>query len=331
MVWENVRPSDILSAVSFDNAIVTDMAIGGSTNAIVHILAMARRAGVDLQLDRFDSLSRTTPVVANVRPSGTKYLMEDFYNAGGLLALLKQIRHLLQIDCPTVNGKSLGENIAAAEVIDADVIRSPETALSPEGGTVVLRGNLAPDGCVLKTSAADPRLSKHTGRAIVFDNYPELKNRLNDPDLDVTADDVLVLRNAGPQGAPGFPEWGMLPIPDKLLKQGVRDMVRISDARMSGTSYGTCILHVAPEAYIGGPLALVQTGDRIQLDIPARSLQLLVSETELAMRRQQWQPQPPKYERGYGHLFLKHVTQANEGCDFDFLHRGKPMPEPEIF
>ncbi|MCA9263029.1 MAG: dihydroxy-acid dehydratase [Planctomycetales bacterium] len=331
MVWEDLRPSHLLTANSFDNAIVTDMAIGGSTNAIVHILAMAHRAGVDLTLDRFDALSRTTPVIANVRPSGDRYLMEDFYNAGGLRALLSQLESHLRLDCLTVTGKTLGENLAGAEVHNADVIRSLDNPLCAEGGTVVLRGNLAPDGCVLKTSAAEPHCLQHCGPAVVFHDYADLKARLNDEQLDVTAESVLVLQNAGPHGAPGFPEWGMLPIPNKLLRQGVRDMVRISDARMSGTSYGTCVLHVSPEAYVGGPLALVRDGDLVELDTAERTLRLLVDDNVLAARRRDWKPPAEQYERGYGRLFLEHVTQAHLGCDFDFLHRGPQTAEPKIF
>lgn len=331
MAWENLKPSDILTPASFDNAIVTDMAIGGSTNAIIHVIAMARRVGVPLTLDRFDELSRSTPVVANVRPSGDKFLMEDFYNAGGLTALMKQIESLLHTQCLTVSGETLGVNIADAEVHDDDVIRSLDRPVSNAGGTFVLRGNLAPHGCVVKPSAADPRLFDHTGPAVVFENYPDMKARLNDESLCITADSVLVLRSAGPLGAPGFPEWGMLPIPDRLLKAGVRDLVRISDSRMSGTSYGMCILHVSPESHLGGPLALVQTGDRIHLDVNARRLDLLVDDEELARRRERWTAPEVYYERGYGQLFCKHVTQAHDGCDFDFLEHGKPTPEPDIF
>ncbi|WP_146405799.1 L-arabinonate dehydratase [Allorhodopirellula heiligendammensis] len=331
MAWENLKPSSLLTAASFDNAIITDMAIGGSTNAIIHVIAMARRAGIPLTLDRFDELSRSTPVVANVRPSGDKYLMEDFYNAGGLTALMKQIESLLDTTCLTVSGRTLGENLVDAEVHDDDVIRSLDRPVSTAGGTFVLRGNLAPQGCVVKPSAADPRLFDHTGTAVVFENYPDMKARLNDESLDITADSVLVLRSAGPLGAPGFPEWGMLPIPDRLLKAGVRDLVRISDSRMSGTSYGMCILHVSPESHLGGPLALVQTGDKIHLNVNERRLDLLVDDDELARRRAAWTPPELHYERGYGQLFCKHVTQANDGCDFDFLQHGKPTPEPDIF
>jgi dihydroxy-acid dehydratase len=331
MAWEGLKPSDIVSAEAVDNAIVTDMAIGGSTNAIVHLIAMAGRAGVALNLERFDEISRRTPIVANVRPAGKQFLMEDFYNAGGLTALLLQIRDLLNLDCLTVTGNTLGQNIEGAQVIDDDVIRPLSSPVYKEGGTFVLNGNLAPCGCVVKPVAADPRLFCHTGPAVVFEDYPDLKARINDDALDVTPDSVLVLKNAGPQGGPGFPEWGMLPIPNKLLRQGIRDMVRISDARMSGTSYGMCILHVAPESYIGGPLALVRNGDLIQLDVHERRLELRVDDQGLQRRRAAWNRPQPKYTRGYGRLFVTHVTQAHEGCDFDFLHRGEETPEPDIY
>jgi dihydroxy-acid dehydratase len=329
MVWEDLKPSDILSAESFDNAIMADMSIGGSTNAIVHLIAMARRAGVALDLNRFDQLSRTTPVIGNIRPSG-QFLMEDLYNAGGLRALLLQLQDLLNLDCLTVSGRTLGENIEGARVYNEQVILPRDKPLSPSGGTFVLRGNLAPDGCVIKPVAAEKRLLSHTGPAVVFDDYNDMDARLNDPTLEVTADSVIVLRSAGPQGAPGFPEWGMLPIPTKLLEQGVRDMVRISDARMSGTSYGTCVLHVSPESHIGGPLALVQTGDLIKLDVEARQLELLVDESEMTRRRDAWQKPEPKFTRGYGWIYTQYVTQAHEGCDFTFLHGGPDTSEPEI-
>ncbi len=329
MVWEDLKPSDILTAEAFDNAIVADMTIGGSTNAIVHLIAMAGRAGVKLNLDRFDELSRSTPVIGNIRPAG-RYLMEDLYNAGGLRALLWRLRDLLNLDCMTVTGRSIGENIEDARVFDDNVILPPEKPLSESGGTYVLRGNLSPNGCVIKPVAADPKLRRHTGPAVVFEDYNDMDARLNDPQLDVTADSVLVLKSGGPLGAPGFPEWGMLPLPKKLLQQGVRDMVRISDARMSGTSYGTCVLHVSPESHLGGTLALVQTGDLIELDVDARRLQLLVDDQQLDRRRSQWQPPAPKFERGYGWLYSQHVTQAHEGCDFDFLQGGKNITEPEI-
>jgi dihydroxy-acid dehydratase len=328
MVWEDLRPSRILSSESFDNAITTDMAIGGSTNAIVHLVALAGRAGVPLALERFDEISRRTPVLANLRPSG-EYLMEDFYDAGGLPALLKELSDALHLGAQTVSGRTLGENIARAATINTAVIRTRENPLSTTGGTCILRGNLAPDGAVIKRSAAEARLLKHTGPAVVFDDYDDLVARLNDPALPCTADSVLVLKNAGPLGAPGFPEWGMLPIPDKFLREGVRDMVRISDARMSGTSYGTCVLHVSPESFIGGPLAFVQDGDLIELDVEARRLHLYVDERELALRRTAWKSPAAKFTRGYGKLFSEHVTQAHLGCDFDFL-AGRDRSEPAI-
>ncbi len=330
MAWEDLKPSDLLTRESFENAITVDMAVSGSTNAIVHLIALARRAGVSLTMDDFDRLSRTTPVVANLRPAG-KYLMEDFYNAGGLLALQRVISPILHGSCRTVNGKTLAENFARGEVIDADVIRPLEQPLAPTGGTFVLRGNLAPHGCVIKPTAADPRLLQHRGQAVVFENYADMKLRLNDESLAVDADSVIVLQSAGPQGAPGFPEWGMLPIPNKLLRAGVRDMVRISDARMSGTSYGTCVLHISPESHLGGPLAMVQTGDWIELDVAQRRLDLCISDEEWKRRQANWVAPPPKYERGYGYLFAKHVTQAHEGCDFDFLTQPGKNREPDIY
>ena len=330
LAWANLKPSEVLSRESFENAITVDMAVGGSTNAIVHVIAMARRAGFDISLEDFDGISRTTPVLANVRPNGNDYLMEDFYNAGGLRALMAQLGDKLHGECSTITGRTIAENIADAELIDDDVIRTVENPVQAEGGTFVLRGNLAPHGCVVKPSAATQNLFNHRGPALVFDGYPDLKAKLNDPELDITADTVLVLRNAGPEGGPGFPEWGMLPIPDKLLKQGVRDMVRLSDARMSGTSYGMCVLHLSPESHVGGPLAFVQTGDEIELNVPERKIQLHVSEADLESRRAAWQKPEPKYARGYGQLYINHVTQAHEGCDFDFLQHGPATPEPPI-
>ena len=330
MVWEDLCPTEILTADAFDNGITVDMAIGGSTNAIIHLIAMAGRAGVKLALDRFDELSHRTPVIANIRPSG-EYLMEDFYDAGGLRALMNQIRNLLHVDAITANGKTIGQNIEGAEVYNPKVILSPEQPLSRAGATFVLRGNLAPNGCVIKPTAAEKRLLKHKGPAVVFHGYPDLKKRIDDEDLNVTVDSVLVLQSGGPLGAPGMPEWGMLPIPRKLLKQGVRDMVRISDARMSGTSYGTCILHVSPETALGGPIALIRDGDMIELDVEKRSLQLHVSDEELARRRKDWKPPEDRFARGYGQLFSDEVTQAELGCDFKFLHAGRPTAEPEIY
>jgi len=329
MVWEDLKPSDLLTSASFDNAITVDMAIGGSTNAIVHLLAMAGRAAIPLQLDRFDQISRRTPMLANIRPSG-EYLMEDFYYAGGLRALLAQLTGLLDTTCRTVNGKSLGENIAGARIHKPEVIRTLDNPVAQQGGTAILFGNLAPSGAVIKPTAATPALLRHTGRAVGFRDYNDMAARIDDEDLDVTEDSILVLRNAGPQGGPGMPEWGMLPIPRKLLRAGVRDLVRISDARMSGTSYGTCVLHVSPESFIGGPLALVRDGDLIELDVEGRRLELKVSDEELQRRRESWIRPAPHYLRGYGAIFAERVRQAHEGCDFDFLEAGAPTPEPEI-
>lgn len=333
MVWEDLKPSDIITPASFDNAIRVALALSGSTNSIVHIVAMGRRAGIDLTIDRFDELARTTPVLANLRPAG-KYLMEDFYYAGGLPALINQLTDLLDLNQKTITGKTLGENIAGARVFNDDVIRARDNALSESDGIAVLRGNIAPDGAVIKPPAAEPHLLQHTGRALVFENYADMAARIDDPDLDVDENSVIVLKQAGPQGAPGMPEWGQLPIPQKLLAKGVRDMLRISDARMSGTSYGACVLHVAPESYIGGPFALVQTGDLIELDVPARKLNVLISDAELEKRRLQWVAPAPKFERGYGMLYQKHVSQANKGCDFDFLEtipvKQLDSGEPEI-
>ena len=330
MVWEDLKPSDILTEQSFDNAITADMAIGGSTNAIIHLIAMAGRAGIKLPLEKFDAISQRTPVIANMRPSG-EFLMEDFHDAGGLRALLNRIRHLLHVDCQTISGQTLGQQIDGAKVFNEKVILPLDQPLSKAGATFVLRGNLAPNGCVIKPTAAEPRLLKHTGPAVVFKDYPDLKARIDREDLPVTADSVIVLQSAGPRGAPGMPEWGMLPIPKKLLKQGIRDMVRISDARMSGTSYGTCILHVSPETALGGPIALIRDGDLIELDVKARKIHLQVGEPELGRRRAEWKPPEQKFTRGYGQLFIEETTQAEEGCDFKFLHAGTPTPEPDIY
>jgi len=329
MVWEDLRPRDIMTTAAFENAVTTAMAIGGSTNAIIHLIAMAGRAGAALDLDRFDALSRRTPFIANIRPSGA-FLMEDFYYAGGLLAALVRLRDLLDTSCVNVTGRTMADAIDGATVYNDQVITSREQPLGTEGGVAVLRGNLAPDGAVIKHTAAERRLLQHAGPAVVFRNYNDLAARIDDPDLPVTADSVLVLQDAGPLGAPGMPEWGMLPIPKKLLAQGVRDMVRISDARMSGTAYGACVLHVAPESFVGGPLAFVQDGDTIELDVPARRLTLRVSDDELSRRRASWKPRQVAYPRGYGHLYARHVTQANRGCDFDFLEGTAPISEPEI-
>ncbi|MFZ0206214.1 MAG: L-arabinonate dehydratase, partial [Roseiarcus sp.] len=332
MVWEDLTPSKIQTEAAYRNAIVVAMAMGCSTNAVIHIVAMARRAGHRIGLEDFDSASRVTPVIANIRPSGDKYLMEDFYYAGGLLGLMSRLKPFLDLSQINVSGESWARSLEAAQVWDDDVIRPLDRPIYAEGALAVLKGNLAPNGCVMKPSAAEPRLLRHSGPALVFDNYAALKASIDRDDLDVTPNHVLVLRNAGPLGAPGMPEWGALPIPKKLLKQGVRDMVRISDARMSGTAYGACILHVSPESYIGGTLAVVQTGDVITLDVPARTLHLDVPGAELARRRDDFRAPAPRYGRGYGWMFSQHVKQADQGCDFDFLETdfGAPVPEPEI-
>lgn len=333
MVSEDLTPDQILTAAAFRNAAIVAMATGCSTNAVVHLIAMARRAGVPMTLDELDELGRVTPLIANVRPSGKDYLMQDFFYAGGLRALMKQLESRLDCSVLTVTGRSMGENLEGAKVYNDDVIRSLDNPVYAEGSLAVLRGNLCPDGAVIKPAACDPKLHVHQGPALVFDSYPEMKAAIDDENLDVTPDHVLVLRNAGPLGGPGFPEWGMLPIPKALIKKGHRDMLRISDARMSGTSYGACVLHVAPESFVGGPLALLKTGDIVRLDLPQRRLDMLVSEEEIAERRRAWQAPAPRYERGYGYLFSKHVTQADQGCDFDFLQTdfGRSAGKPDIF
>jgi L-arabonate dehydrase len=325
MVREDLRPTKLLTRKAIENGITVDMAIGGSTNAIIHFLAFAGRLGMDLPMSLFDEISRRTPFLANVRPSG-KYLMEDFFYAGGLPALMKEIESLLHLDAMTATGKTIGENIASAKCYNAEVIRSFSAPLKPQGGTVILYGNLCPNGAVLKTSAASENLMQHTGRAVVFEDHDDLKARLDDPNLDVDENCVLVLKNGGPVGAPGMPEWGNLPIPAKIYKKGIEDMVRISDARMSGTSYGTVVLHIAPETALGGPLAIVQNGDLIRLDTANRKLDLLVSDEEIQRRLAAWEKPVRHYDRGYGKLFLDHILQANEGCDFDFL---RWVPEPD--
>lgn len=333
MVWEGLAPDRIITPASVQNAAIVAMATGCSTNAVVHLIAIARRAGIDLTLDDLDALGRVTPLIANVRPSGKDYLMEDFFYAGGLRALMAQLSEKLDLTCLTVTGKTMGENLVGAQVYNADVIRPLTNPVYAEGSLAVLRGNLCPDGAVIKPAACDPRFHVHQGPALVFDSYPDMKRAVDDENLDVTSDTVMVLRNAGPQGGPGFPEWGMLPIPKALIKQGHRDMLRISDARMSGTSYGACILHVAPESFIGGPLALLRTGDIVRLDLPNRRLDMLVDDVELAARRANWQAPEQHYHRGYGYLFAKHVSQADKGCDFDFLEKGfgPNPPEPAIY
>ncbi|HJP79112.1 MAG TPA: L-arabinonate dehydratase [Pseudonocardiaceae bacterium] len=330
LVWADVPVSAILSKDAYTDAIATVLALGGSTNALIHLIAMAGRSQIALDLDDFDRIARDVPVLANIRPGGA-YLMEDFYYAGGLPGLLSRLDRIgvLHTDRPTVTGRTLAENIDGALVHDDDVIRDVDNPIATEGGVAVLRGNLAPDGAVIKHIAAEAHLLRHTGAAVVFDSYPDLKARINDPDLPITPDSVLVLRNAGPLGGPGMPEYGMLPIPDRLLEQGVRDMVRISDARMSGTSYGACVLHIAPESFVGGPLALVRDGDLITLDVPARALRLEVSDDELAERRAAWVAPQAKFERGYGSLYSAHITQADQGCDFDFLAKPGHNPEPD--
>jgi dihydroxy-acid dehydratase len=320
MVREDLRPARVLTRQALENAIRVLMAMGGSTNAVIHLTALAGRLGIDLPLETFDALSRTTPFLVNVKPSG-HYLMEDLFYAGGIPALMNELGDLLHLDALTVTGKTVGQNVASAQIYNRDVIRGREAPLHPEGGIAILRGNLAPDGAVIKQTAASPRLLRHRGRALVFQNRDDLLGRIDDPDLDVDADSVLVLQNGGPRGAPGMPEWGQLPIPTKLLERGVTDMVRISDARMSGTSYGTVVLHAAPEAAVGGPLAIVRTGDMIELDVDARRLHLDLPDAEIAARLAEWAPPAPHFRRGYGWMFQQHVLQANQGCDFDFLRR----------
>jgi dihydroxy-acid dehydratase len=329
MVWEDLTPDKILTPFAIENAIAVHMAMGGSTNAIIHVIAMARRAGIALSLEQFDQISRKVPVIANVRPSGA-YLMEDFFYAGGLTALMKALGSVLHATCLTINGHTIGENIAAAEVFNSDVIRPLDQVVYAEGATAVLKGNLAPRGAIMKPSAAEARLCQHRGKALVFRDYNHMAENIERDDLDVTADHVLVLQNAGPKGGPGMPEWGMLPIPRKLVRAGVRDMLRLSDARMSGTSYGACVLHITPEAFIGGPLALVQSGDEIEVNVSKRLLHLHVPDEELSRRRTAWVAPAPRYERGYGRMFQEHIGQADEGCDFDFLEHGSAIAEPEI-
>ena len=329
MVWEDLTPARIMRPEAVDNAIRCHMAMGGSTNAMIHVVAMARRAGIPLGLERFDALARQVPVLANVRPSG-QYLMEDFFYAGGLRGLLKMLEPLLDGDCLTVNGRTLAENIASAKVHLPEVIHSLDDPIAKEA-TAILKGNLAPHGAVIKPSAADPRLLQAmAGRPWSFEELrPHDPAEIDRDDLDVTPDHVIVLKNAGPIGAPGMPEWGMLPIPRKLLRAGVRDMLRVSDARMSGTAYGACVLHVAPESAVGGPLALVRTGDPIEVDVEARRIDLAVTDDELGRRRDAWRPRPAP-PRGYGRMYAAHIGQAHEGCDFDFLQGTEPLPEPEI-
>jgi dihydroxy-acid dehydratase len=333
MVWEDLTPERIVTPVSVRNAITVAMATGCSTNAIIHLIAMARRSGVDISLDDFDEIGRNVPVLANIRPSGDTYLMEDFYYAGGLRALMTRMGDLLDRSAMTVTGRSLGEGIEGAVVHDDDVIRPLSNPVYHEGSLAVLRGNLAPDGAIIKPAACDPKFHVHRGPALVADDYPALKAIIEDENHPMSPDTVLVLRNAGPQGGPGMPEWGMIPMPRALLRRGIRDMVRISDARMSGTSFGACVLHVAPESFVGGPLSLLRDGDEVELNVPERRLAMLVYEDELARRRAEWMPPEPRYERGYGWMFSRHIEQADKGCDFDFLRTsfGRPVDEPVIF
>jgi dihydroxyacid dehydratase/phosphogluconate dehydratase len=334
MVWEDLTPNRIATEAACRNAVAVAMAMGCSTNALIHLIAIARRAGhTRFGLQEFEKLSQEVPVIGNVRPSGTTYLMEDFYYAGGIRALMERIRGHLDTQALTCTGHAVGENIAGAKVINDDVIRPLDNPIYQEGALAVLFGNLAPEGCVIKPCAMDPRFLKHEGPALVFDDYPSMKKAVDDETLDVTPDHVLVLRNAGPQGGPGMPEWGMLPMPKALLKNGHRDMLRLSDARMSGTSYGACVLHVSPESYIGGPLSLLRTGDIVSIDVAARRIDMRVSDDELARRRAAWTQPSARFERGYGWMFTKHIRQAHEGCDFDFLKTefGAPVGEPAIY
>jgi dihydroxy-acid dehydratase len=329
MVWDDLKPRDFITRKSVENALIVHSAMAGSTNAMVHLVAMARRAGVKIDLKDFDEFASRVPVILNLRPSG-KWLMEDLHIAGGNRAFFSRLKSMLHLDAMTVSGQTLGDGIGDAQVYNDDVIRPLNDPIAASGGTAILYGNLAPDGCVIKPPAADPRLLQHAGPAIVFESYDAMSKAVNDPNLDVTPDHVMVLRNAGPKGGPGMPEWGMLPIPRKLLKQGVRDMLRISDARMSGTSYGACILHVAPESLIGGPLAAVRTGDMIMVDVSKRSINVALTDAEIAERIKGYKPPPRNYPRGYYKMFAEHTRQANEGCDFDFLEGAEGIPEPEI-
>jgi len=333
MVWEDLIPSKIITEKSVENAATIAMAMGCSTNAIIHLIAMARRAGINFSMDDLDKKGREVPLIANIRPSGKDYLMEDFFYAGGILSLMHELSSKLNLNEKTVSGQTIGELIIGNKTINDDIIRPLDNPIYKEGSLAVLKGNLAPDGCVIKPAACEKKFLKHRGPAIVFDSYPEMKELIDSDDLDVTEDHVLVLRNVGPVGGPGMPEWGMMPIPKKLLKKGVRDMVRISDARMSGTSYGACILHVAPESYIGGPLSLLKTGDIIELDVDQRKINMVVDDDILTSRKKLLKPSEPKAGRGWLWMYSNHVTQANEGCDFDFLETGfgKSAKEPDIF
>jgi dihydroxy-acid dehydratase len=323
IVEEDLLPSRILTPAALENAICLLMALGGSTNAIIHLVAIAGRLGIDLPLSKFEEISQTTPVIANVKPSG-KFLMEDFSYAGGVPAVMKEIASRLHLEAITATGKTLGENISQFACFNREVIKPLSQPLYPEGGLVVLGGNLAPCGAVIKQSASSPHLRKHKGKAVVFENNRDLLARIDDPRLSADENSVLVLKNAGPKGAPGMPEWGHLPIPTKLLKAGVKDMVRLSDARISGTSFGTIVVHISPETAIGGALAIVKNGDEIELDVSGKRLELLVPEAEIKARLAQWTPPAPHYSRGYGKMYLEHILQAHEGCDFDFLRGRDP-------
>jgi dihydroxyacid dehydratase/phosphogluconate dehydratase len=329
MVWDDLRPSGVLNEASVRNAAIVNFAMGGSTNAAIHLVALARRAGVQIDLKWLDSIARETPVLVDILPSG-RFLLEDFYEAGGLPALMNVLKDRLDLSRPTVSGRTLGENIEGAQIFNPEVIRTLDNPKF-DSSFAALFGNLAPKGCVIKTSAASPHLLKHTGRAIVFASRADIEARIDDPNLDVDENCVLVMREGGPEGAPGMPEWGRLPVPKKVLAKGIHDMVRISDSRMSGTSYGTIILHVCPESHVGGPLALVRDGDEIEIDVPARRIELKVSDNELAARRKVWKAPAPHYQRGYGAIFQEHVLPASDGCDFDFLLKGAPTPDPEMF
>ncbi|MBL6851455.1 MAG: dihydroxy-acid dehydratase [Alphaproteobacteria bacterium] len=333
MVWEDLKPSKIITKKSVDNAVTVAMAMGCSTNAIIHLIAMARRAGIHLTMDELDKKGREIPLIANIRPSGKEYLMEDFYYAGGILSLMFSLAEKLNLDEITVSGLKLREIISKKETINPDIIRNLNNPIYEEGSLAVLKGNLAPDGCVIKPAACDKKFLKHKGPAIVFDSYQEMKDIIDTDDFDISENHVLVLRNVGPVGGPGMPEWGMMPIPKKLLKKGVRDMVRISDARMSGTSYGACILHVAPESFVGGPLSLLKTGDIIEVDVNLRKINMLVDDKTLSERKMAIKPPTPKAGRGWLWMYSRHVRQANEGCDFDFLETnfGKSAKEPDIY
>ena len=333
MVWEDLTPRNIITENSVENAVTVAMAMGCSTNAIIHLIAMARRAGINLTMDDLDKKGRKIPLIANIRPSGKDYLMEDFYYAGGILSLMCSLKSQLNLEEITVSGMKLGELIDGKETLNQDIIRPIDNPIYKEGSLAVLKGNLAPDGCVIKPAACDKKFLKHKGPAIVFDSYPDMKKIIDNDELDVTENHVLVLRNVGPVGGPGMPEWGMMPIPKKLLKKGVRDMVRISDARMSGTSYGACILHVAPESYVGGPLSLLETGDIIEINVDLRSINMLVDEKTLLKRKKKVKKNYPKAGRGWLWMYSNHVRQANEGCDFDFLESdfGISAKEPDIF